>query len=226
MAFALQNRDWAAPQLPGLAVRPLPVETGTAKFDLSLYMEEAESGLGGWFDSQPGPTTAFSVAMPDVPDVAVLVKVDGYGSTGFTTAWRYLRPGMTDVAIVVPSAPVLLSPAIEATDVPRSSMLSWSESPVGVYVLAVDGPDAGAPQFRVITTETSVPLSELDGLVRIPTSTSMTWRATAIGPFAGMDGAATLAGYPTVAGLTDSHVVQNEDRVVARSSGQSFTVAP
>ena len=39
-------------------------------------------------------------------------------------------------------------------------------------------------------------------------------------------GAATLAGYPTVAGLTDSHVVQNEDRVVARSSFQSFTVAP
>src|SRR5690349_56844 len=44
-----QNLPPAAPQLPGLEIAPLSagaVETGTAKFDLTLFVREAEGGLG------------------------------------------------------------------------------------------------------------------------------------------------------------------------------------
>ncbi|HKV10346.1 MAG TPA: amino acid adenylation domain-containing protein, partial [Thermoanaerobaculia bacterium] len=44
-----QNLPPAAPRLPGLEIAPLSagaVETGTAKFDLTLFVREAEGGLG------------------------------------------------------------------------------------------------------------------------------------------------------------------------------------
>jgi amino acid adenylation domain-containing protein len=40
-----QNAAAGAAELPGLMVRPLPVESGTTKFDLTLALEEREGGL-------------------------------------------------------------------------------------------------------------------------------------------------------------------------------------
>jgi amino acid adenylation domain-containing protein/non-ribosomal peptide synthase protein (TIGR01720 family) len=45
--FGFQNDPIAELQLPGLTVSSSPVSTGTAKFDVSLLMEETETGLKG-----------------------------------------------------------------------------------------------------------------------------------------------------------------------------------
>ncbi len=45
--FVFENIPRARLTLPGLCVEPLPVDTGTAKFDLTLSMEETPGGLRG-----------------------------------------------------------------------------------------------------------------------------------------------------------------------------------
>ncbi|KAB8141149.1 hypothetical protein F8S13_20305 [Chloroflexia bacterium SDU3-3] len=37
-------------ELPGLTLRPLPLHSGTAQFDLSLYLSELEDGVQGYFE--------------------------------------------------------------------------------------------------------------------------------------------------------------------------------
>ncbi|HKI01669.1 MAG TPA: amino acid adenylation domain-containing protein, partial [Thermoanaerobaculia bacterium] len=48
--FALQNAPLGALELPGLTLQAVPVETGTAKFDLSLLLEGGENGLRGFVE--------------------------------------------------------------------------------------------------------------------------------------------------------------------------------
>ena len=48
--FSLQKAPLQNLQLPDLTVHPLPIESGSAKFDLSLAMEENEQGLRGKFE--------------------------------------------------------------------------------------------------------------------------------------------------------------------------------
>ncbi|WP_338270554.1 amino acid adenylation domain-containing protein [Corallococcus caeni] len=48
--FVLQNAPMAAPALPGLHLEPLPTRSTTAKFDLTLNLEETSGGLTGWFE--------------------------------------------------------------------------------------------------------------------------------------------------------------------------------
>ncbi len=53
MLFALQNaplRSLRPLTLPGLEIDTLPVDTGTAKFDLSLLLEEGEGGCQGFLE--------------------------------------------------------------------------------------------------------------------------------------------------------------------------------
>jgi amino acid adenylation domain-containing protein/non-ribosomal peptide synthase protein (TIGR01720 family) len=45
--FALQNAPAAALELRGLTMRPVEVDSGTAPYDLTLFMEEGEDGLRG-----------------------------------------------------------------------------------------------------------------------------------------------------------------------------------
>jgi amino acid adenylation domain-containing protein len=45
--FALQNTPPARLDLPGLTVQPIPVDSGTARFDLTLSLEPGADGLGG-----------------------------------------------------------------------------------------------------------------------------------------------------------------------------------
>jgi amino acid adenylation domain-containing protein len=45
--FQLLNAPAASLTLPGLRIVPLPVDTGTAKFDLTLFLREAATGLDG-----------------------------------------------------------------------------------------------------------------------------------------------------------------------------------
>src|SRR5918992_1547869 len=47
VAFALLNTPFGELELPGLSLSPLPLESGVAKFDLSLSMSETDSGLHG-----------------------------------------------------------------------------------------------------------------------------------------------------------------------------------
>jgi len=48
--FVLQNSTKEDLVLPGLNLKQLSIDTGNAKFDLSLYMEDAEPELIGWWE--------------------------------------------------------------------------------------------------------------------------------------------------------------------------------
>ena len=48
--FILQNTPRQAPELAGLTLSPLDVDSETAKFDLTLELEETPEGLSGWFE--------------------------------------------------------------------------------------------------------------------------------------------------------------------------------
>ncbi|MGZ6530130.1 MAG: non-ribosomal peptide synthetase, partial [Tumebacillaceae bacterium] len=48
--FVLQNATVSASRIGDVAIAPYPIETGTAKFDLSLEMEETADGLNGTFE--------------------------------------------------------------------------------------------------------------------------------------------------------------------------------
>ncbi|HEX7186484.1 MAG TPA: amino acid adenylation domain-containing protein [Thermoanaerobaculia bacterium] len=47
VALALQNAPAAALELPGLTLAPLEAESGTAKFDLTMFLRESGAGLAG-----------------------------------------------------------------------------------------------------------------------------------------------------------------------------------
>jgi len=48
--LVLQNVPTSVVVLPGLTVSPVEVESGTAKFDLSLGLREELERLSGWFE--------------------------------------------------------------------------------------------------------------------------------------------------------------------------------
>ncbi len=48
--FVLQNVPLATQELPGFMISPLEVERGTAKFDVSLTLQETEQGLSGYLE--------------------------------------------------------------------------------------------------------------------------------------------------------------------------------
>ncbi|MBW4632892.1 MAG: amino acid adenylation domain-containing protein [Iphinoe sp. HA4291-MV1] len=48
--FVLENNPGEKLELPGLSITPLEVENVTAKFELTLSMEETESGLRSWWE--------------------------------------------------------------------------------------------------------------------------------------------------------------------------------
>ncbi len=48
--FALQNAPMSEIELTGLSVSSLPIESSTAKFDLTLIMENTATGLLGWWE--------------------------------------------------------------------------------------------------------------------------------------------------------------------------------
>ncbi|HEX6289408.1 MAG TPA: amino acid adenylation domain-containing protein, partial [Herpetosiphonaceae bacterium] len=45
--FALQNAPLPALDLPGLSLQPVPIDSGAAKFDLTLFIEETPRGISG-----------------------------------------------------------------------------------------------------------------------------------------------------------------------------------
>lgn len=54
VAFALQNNPLPALQLGDIALETLDIDTGIAKFDLSVYLHEREGGLDAWVEYDTG----------------------------------------------------------------------------------------------------------------------------------------------------------------------------
>ncbi|MES1243430.1 MAG: amino acid adenylation domain-containing protein [Acidobacteriota bacterium] len=52
--FSLQNAPREALELPGLTLAPLSAEAGTAKFDLTVVLQEGEDGIAGTFEYDAG----------------------------------------------------------------------------------------------------------------------------------------------------------------------------
>ncbi|MCP4662808.1 MAG: AMP-binding protein, partial [bacterium] len=50
LMFVLQNTPGSGLELPGVSATALEVDTGTAKFDLTISLEEAEGGLSGFLE--------------------------------------------------------------------------------------------------------------------------------------------------------------------------------
>jgi amino acid adenylation domain-containing protein len=65
VTFALQNVPMRASEFPGLSLRPIDIDTDTAKFDLMLFLWESEQGLAGAIE--------YNTALFDHPTVARLV---------------------------------------------------------------------------------------------------------------------------------------------------------
>ncbi|NES96346.1 MAG: amino acid adenylation domain-containing protein [Desertifilum sp. SIO1I2] len=54
IAFALQNAPMQPLQLPGLTLEPVPLESGTTRFDLEVHLWEPSHGLRSLWQSQEG----------------------------------------------------------------------------------------------------------------------------------------------------------------------------
>ncbi|MCP4662205.1 MAG: amino acid adenylation domain-containing protein, partial [bacterium] len=63
--FVLQNVPMPRFELPGLTLEPLEVDSGTAKFDLSLNLEEKAEGFSGWLE--------YSTELFDAPTIGRLL---------------------------------------------------------------------------------------------------------------------------------------------------------
>jgi amino acid adenylation domain-containing protein len=50
VVFAYQNVPMPLLELPGLSLAPIPIDPGTAMFDLTLNLEERPDGLTGWWE--------------------------------------------------------------------------------------------------------------------------------------------------------------------------------
>lgn len=68
--FALQNAPMATLELPGLTWNPVEVESGTAKFDLTLFLTETGQGLTGKLEYNT-----------DLFDAATMIRMAGHFQT-------------------------------------------------------------------------------------------------------------------------------------------------
>ena len=68
--LALQNAPMPALELSGLTLRPLEIDSGVAKFDLTLNLEEGADGLHGWFEYNT-----------DLFDAATIARMAGHFQT-------------------------------------------------------------------------------------------------------------------------------------------------
>ncbi len=68
--FVLQNALLETQELPGLTLMPLEVESGTAKFDLTLFLRETEHGLAGRLEYST-----------DLFDAATMTRMAGHFQT-------------------------------------------------------------------------------------------------------------------------------------------------
>jgi natural product biosynthesis luciferase-like monooxygenase protein len=99
--FALQTPRGL--ELPGLAVSPVEVHTGTSKFDLTLTVEERPEGLAGSFEYST-----------DLFDAATMERMAGH--------FRTLLEG----AVADPDAPLSRLPLL--TEAERRLLVSWNDT--------------------------------------------------------------------------------------------------
>ncbi len=70
VAFALQNIELPSLELPGLTLSPVPIDPGTSKFDLTLFMWEEPEGLACLFEYST-----------DLFDAATIARMAGHFET-------------------------------------------------------------------------------------------------------------------------------------------------
>jgi amino acid adenylation domain-containing protein len=87
--FILQNASEIDLTVPGLNIQIVPVDTGTAKFDLTLSLEEKENGLQGWFEYN---THLF--------DTATIVRLASHFQTLLTSICAYPDRAITQLSML------------------------------------------------------------------------------------------------------------------------------
>jgi len=102
--FILQNTPAETLRLPGLTLSPIPVDSGTAKFDLALEMVETEQGLSGLWEYNT-----------DLFDESTIVRLTGQ--------WRTLLAAI----VVDPEQRLFDLPLLTATE-KRQLLVEWNDT--------------------------------------------------------------------------------------------------
>lgn len=101
VVFVLLNEPPPVPRLPGVVAQPFPVHTGTAKFDLTLFLNDGPDGMEGCIE--------YNADLYEAEAVARLAE-----------SWRVLLEGIA----ADPSLPVSRLPVLAQRD--RELLLSWA----------------------------------------------------------------------------------------------------
>ncbi|MCP4696731.1 MAG: amino acid adenylation domain-containing protein [Gammaproteobacteria bacterium] len=102
--FVLQNASMEEPELPGLSIALLETENATAKFDLSLAMQETKQGLRGMLEYRT-----------DLFDAATIARMAGH--------FRNLLEG----AVADPERRIWLLPLLSVTE-RRRLLTEWNDT--------------------------------------------------------------------------------------------------
>jgi len=101
--FAFQPDPTATLNLPGITVEPLAVDNGTAKFDLSLYVDETAAGLHGVFEYAT-----------DLFAEATIARMAGHWQTLLTAAAADSTQPITTLPLLTPAE--------------RAQFVTWNET--------------------------------------------------------------------------------------------------
>jgi aspartate racemase len=88
--FVLQNAPISALEFRGLSLTPLEVHNGTAKFDLTLELEESAEGIRGWFE--------YNTDLFDTLTITRMTKIMGYKPRPSRTAFYLLNCAQTPLS--------------------------------------------------------------------------------------------------------------------------------
>lgn len=173
--------------------------------------------------SERSSGTAFSYAVPVIPQASLSFVVTALRQGAYTSAFRTgFSPGTTGLTLALPDAPHPLSPANQTTNVTRATPLSWTAYPEGVYLLRVKSSNpAGTPYtVYVVTSEQSALIPDLSGIgMALPGNTPFSWDISGMAPLASVDAAVTG---PRVSELarhrTDGSIGYSESRAFTTAS--------
>lgn len=102
--FALQNAPMAALEFSGLKLSPLEIDNGTAKFELTLDLEETPNGIRGWFEYNT-----------DLFDVATIARMTSHFQT------------LLESIVADPDQPIATLPMLTPTEL-HQLLFEWNHT--------------------------------------------------------------------------------------------------
>ena len=174
--------------------------------------------------SQP---TNFSYLVPNVTGGSVTLAAEqGYWSTPpYAVAHRDdLSAGQTGIALTVPTASSLISPAAGATGVDASTLFRWSGT-AKVFLWSMVS-DTDYKNIFVVTTEQQGTIPTLPSGPMLPANGACSWYVETSGSFQSVDEATGTGGMLDAFGTGDPWGAWRGNGSFTRSARGRFTTAP